>query len=208
MFRNIAFSSIAVLMLASCSGMVITLPATTPVIPPSPAPSIHSPTPPFASTATSSPTLSIITITPTSEFTQTASPTPTVTPPPPILALDILGCNTSEDILHGMGEVTNAYPLIQNKTGVTLTNVCATLSATDEGRVHPDKTVCVPSLSSGYQVILKLTVDTTLNKDTAIRVDVSSRQGYTAIPLTRPSCKDIGLPGEAPANVGLVQPIP
>ena len=207
MFRKIIFSSILVFVLASCSGVNINLPATTPLIPASPLPAIHSPTPPFAPTVTSSPTVLILTITDTPIFTATVTPTPSATPPPPTISLDILSCNTSEDILHGMGEVTNAYPLIQNKTGVTLTNVCATLSANDEGRVHPDKTNCVLSLSTGYQVILKLTVDTTVNKDTGIQVDVSSFQGYTAS-LTHPSCKDIGLPGVAPDNVGLVQPIP
>src|SRR5262245_49990434 len=46
-------------------------------------------------------------LTPTT-FTET--PSPTFTPiPVRSVQVDILGCNTSIDITHGMGEVTNAY---------------------------------------------------------------------------------------------------
>jgi hypothetical protein len=106
-----------------------------------------------------------------------------------------------------MGEVTNAYPVISNATGNNLTNVCATLSATDEDRLHPDKTVCVALLPSGYQVTLKLTVDTTTAQDTAIQVAVTTSQGLGSS-TTRPSCEAIGLPGWVPEMVGVLRPIP
>jgi hypothetical protein len=106
-----------------------------------------------------------------------------------------------------MGEVTNAYPVISNATGKNLTNMCATLSATDEARVHPDKTGCIASLPTGYQVTLKLTVDTATGQDTAIKVVVTTNEGLGAS-ATRPSCEEIGLPGWLPEMVGVLRPIP
>jgi hypothetical protein len=121
--------------------------------------------------------------------------------------MDILGCNTSLDILHQMGEVTNAYPVIRNLTSNNLTNVCATLSASDEARVHPDKTACVVALPAGYQVTLKLTVDTGSGQDTSIQIIVNTSEGLGAS-VSRPSCRDIGLPGWVPDIIGVVEPIP
>jgi hypothetical protein len=106
-----------------------------------------------------------------------------------------------------MGEVTNAYPVISNGTGNNLTNMCATLSAIDEARIHPDKTACVALLPTGYQVTLKLTVDTATGQDTAIQVVVTTNEGLGAT-TTRPSCADIGLPGWVPEMVGVLHPIP
>jgi hypothetical protein len=121
--------------------------------------------------------------------------------------LDILGCNTSLDIFHQMGEVTNAYPVIRNDTENGLTNLCATLSASDEARLHPDKTTCIASLPAGYQVTLKLTVDTGFRQDTSIQVDVNTTEGYTTS-ITRSSCRDIGMPGWVPDKAGIIEPIP
>jgi hypothetical protein len=121
--------------------------------------------------------------------------------------MDILGCNTSLDITHQMGEVTNAYPIIRNNTGKELTNVCATLTASDEARLHPDKTGCVASLPNGYQVLFKLTVDTGFKQDTSIRVDLTSKEGFT-LSLSCSSCRDIGLPGWVPDKIGIVEPTP
>jgi hypothetical protein len=106
-----------------------------------------------------------------------------------------------------LGEVTNAYPVISNATGKSLTNVCATLSATDEARVHPDKTACVVLLPTGYQVTLKLTVDTGTGEDTAIQVVVTTNEG-PGVTAIRPSCENIGLPGWLPEMVGVLRPIP
>ncbi len=106
-----------------------------------------------------------------------------------------------------MGEVTNAYPLIRNKTGNDLTNICATLSASDEGRLHPDKTSCIPSLPSHHQVALKLTVDTGFKQDTTIKVDVATNEGFNAS-ISRSSCREVGLPGWVPSKVGRIEPVP
>jgi hypothetical protein len=105
-----------------------------------------------------------------------------------------------------MGEVTNAYPVVRNFTGKNLTNVCATLSASDEARVHPDKTACIDILPTGYQVILKLTVDTGNGQDTAIQVVVRTTEGY-ATSIAHSSCLDIGLPVWLPDKVGVKEPI-
>jgi hypothetical protein len=120
--------------------------------------------------------------------------------------MDILGCNTSIDITHGMGEVTNAYVTVKNIGNVDLPNTCALLRAIDEGREHPDKEVCVPNLPVQNQVTLKLTVDSTYNKDTIIQVDASSN-GAILLRLDKQSCTDIGLFGGAPSDVGVVKPI-
>ena len=106
-----------------------------------------------------------------------------------------------------MGEVTNAYPVLLNTTGSNLTNVCATLSASDEARVHPDKTACVGLLPTGDQVVLKLTVDTGFEQDTSIRVVATSNEGFSAT-SNRPSCKDIGFPGWLPDKTNVIEPIP
>jgi hypothetical protein len=105
-----------------------------------------------------------------------------------------------------MGEVTNTYLLIRNNSRNDLTNVCATLTASDEARTHPDKTACAFSLPNGYQVTLKLTVDTDVEQDASIRVDVSSREGFTSS-LIRSSCLDVGLPDLGTIKIGVVEPI-
>ncbi len=162
----------------------------------------------FTSTPTIIPTVIFTsTFTPTTTLTSTFTSTPTNTPPPTSdLSLEILGCNTSLDILHQMGEVTNAYPIVRNFSDQNLTNVCATLSASDEARVHPDKTVCVVILPAGYQVTLKLTIDTGAGEDTAIQVVASTTEGLAAT-ASRSSCLDIGLPGWLPDKVGVIEPI-
>jgi hypothetical protein len=124
-----------------------------------------------------------------------------------VIELDILGCNTSLDILHQMGEVTNAFPIVRNSTKRNLINVCATLSASDEARVHPDKTFCLALLPAGDQTVMKLTVDTGFKQDTSIQVIVTASKGVTAT-ASRSSCLDIGLPGWVPDKVGKIEPIP
>ncbi len=145
---------------------------------------------------------------PTATLTETLTlaPSPVFTQAP-LLGLEILGCNTSLDITHGMGEVTNAYPLIRNRASTDLSNVCATLSASDEARRHPDKTACISILPAGDQGTLKLTVDTGFKQDTSITVDVTTDQGLTAS-VRQSSCRDLGLPGWVPAKVNVVEPIP
>jgi hypothetical protein len=106
-----------------------------------------------------------------------------------------------------MGKVTNAFPLIQNYGPADLSQVCATLSANEEGRPHPDKTKCVPSLPSGFQVVLKLTVDTSFGQEVNISVNITSLEKATAL-ASRIGCGGLALPGWSPEDVGIVQPIP
>jgi hypothetical protein len=158
-------------------------------------------------TETPSPALTSTPITPTETPTPTFTFTPTFTSTPlQSIAVDILGCNTSIDILHGMGEVTNAYVTVKNTGMVDLPNTCALLRALDEDREHPDKKVCVTNLPVQYQVTLKLTVDSAYKKDTMIQVDASSSD-VLLLRVDKPSCTDIGIFGGAPPDLGLVKPI-
>ncbi len=165
---------------------------------------IGTPLPPPPSTPRPSPTLSIVI--PTNTITiLTVSPNISITPsatfttfPPggsltPALEAEVIGCNTSFDITHGMREVTNAYVTISNTGGVEAPNLCATLSASDEAREHPDKSACIPSLPGRSLVRFKLTVDTGFKQDTSIAVEVTVN-GNVVATAQRESCQDIGLP--------------
>ena len=153
-------------------------------------------------------------VTPTSTETPSSTSTlvqisPSVTlPPAPIqsVAVDILGCNTSIDITHGMGEVTNAFVTVKNSGTADLPNTCALLRAIDEDREHPDKKVCLANLPLQNQVTLKLTVDSAYKQDTVIQVDVSSNEAIL-LRVDKPSCTDISVFGGAPSDVGVVKPI-
>lgn len=137
-----------------------------------------------------------------------ASPTPTFTQLPiQLVEVEILGCNTSLDILNGMGEVTNAYVTVKNTGTVDLPNTCALLRAIDEGREHPDKKVCVPNLPVRNQVTYKLTVDSTYKQDTIIQVDVTTNDAVL-LRLDKQSCRDISLFWGVPADAGVIKPIP
>jgi hypothetical protein len=195
--------------LVSCVGINLPSILNTPVVQFTQPPKIVSPTFPYLPSSTPaifSPTF-IFSASPTFTASFTDSASPTVTAVVPILEMDVLGCNTSLDVTHGMGEVTNAFPIIRNRTGQTLTGLCGTLSATDEDRLHPDKTACIDLLPPSDQVVLKLTVDTGFKQDTSIEIDVTSNEGFTA-QVVRPSCTNIGLPGWVPLKVGVVEPIP
>ncbi|MBL8062715.1 MAG: hypothetical protein JNK32_06830 [Anaerolineales bacterium] len=183
---------------------------------PTSTPNIISPTPLIIqpSLLTITPNITtIVQITPTQ--TTLPPPTPTITPVLPTqtftqpiiqsVAVEILGCNTSLDILNGMGEVTNAFVTVKNTGTVDLPNTCALLRAIDEGREHPDKTVCVDNLPLQNQVTLKLTVDSTYQADTIIQVDVTTND-VILLRVDRQSCRDISLFGGAPADVGVIKP--
>lgn len=156
---------------------------------------IFSPTP----TATETPTLTITSAPNIPSDTPTTAPIQSVT-------VDILGCNTSIDITHGMGEVTNAYVTVKNTGTVDLPNTCSLLRALDEDREHPDKKVCVASLPAQYQVTLKLTVDSAYKQDTVIQVDTTAND-VLLLRVDRPSCTDIGLFGGTPSDIGVIKPI-
>lgn len=180
---------------------IILLPPTFPTIvteSPTPDVIINTPiTPTLANTETPSLTFTLAPITPSD--TATFAPLQSV-------AVDILGCNTSIDITHGLGEVTNAYVTVKNTGTVDLPNTCSLLRAIDEGREHPDKKVCVANLPVRNQVTFKLTVDSAYKQDTVIQVDTSSNEAIL-LRLDRPSCTDIGLFGGAPSDIGVIKPI-
>ena len=204
------------LLLTSCNGWFFqpSNPPPTPFLPATNTPSIVSPTPrvigasatPAMATATTAPSNTpfvVITNTPLVVFTDT--PSATVTIPSPSISVDVLGCNTSIDVTHGMGEVTNAFVILKNTGNVELTNLRATLFALDEGREHPDKTIEITSIPVAYQVSIKLTVDSTYRQETPIQVEVSSTQG-TFPRAGEASCRDIGL--FAPNPDELTTPVP
>ena len=206
------------LLTASCNGWVIDrgpFNPPTPFLPPSNTPSIVTATsvviaPSLTATPQSLPTSTNISfITATTAPTLIPSDTPvsitTVTPSGPAVSVETLGCNTSIDVSHGMGEVTNAFVVLRNTGGVELTNLRATLNALDEGREHPDKTVEVPSLLPGYKVTLKMTVDSTYREDTPIQVEVSADGGLFQR-VGAESCQDIGLFAPNPGD--LTTPMP
>lgn len=127
-------------------------------------------------------------------FTATLSHTPTITPSPtdtpipmPKLVLMIVTCDTGVDVFHGMGEVTNAYATLQNVGNLDATNVNVVLQASDENREHPDKQYLIQVLPPGYQITIKLTVDTQDGLASSIQVDASTNEGVSAS-ATKQSC--------------------
>jgi hypothetical protein len=171
------------------------------------------PPPAFENTVTSNVTI-VSPITPVN--TDTPHPTFTFVPAQPTetitqaivqsVDVEILGCNTSIDILRGMGEVTNAFVKIKNTGTLDLPNMCGVLRAIDEGKEHPDKKVCITNLPVQNQITLKLTVDSTYRQDTIIQVDVTSND-LILLRVDKQSCRDISLFGGAPSNVGVIEPI-
>jgi hypothetical protein len=192
---------LAMLLLASCNGWVIQ-PGNppTPFLPPTQTPSIFTATPAVIGVASPTPQIATSTAIPfiTATFVPTLIPseTPAIAqtsgPSGTSISVEVLGCNTSIDVTHGMGEVTNAFVVLRNTGGVELTNLRVTLNALDEGREHPDKTVEVASLLVGYQVNLKLTVDSTYKSETPIQIEVSGDAGLFQR-VGADSCKDIGI---------------
>jgi hypothetical protein len=203
----------------SCSGWIIqpgNLP--TPFLPATNTPSVFTATPVVVAPS-ATPTVQIPTATAIPFITATTAPTlipsetpitintnaPTTAPTGPAVSVEILGCDTSIDVTHGMGEVTNAYVVVRNTGGVELTNLNTTLHALDEGREHPDKTVEVAALLPDYKVILKLTVDSTYQEETPIQVEVTAGGGLFQR-VGAESCRDIGLFAPNPSD--LTTPMP
>ena len=221
--KKIIPTFIIILLLSSCNGWIINpLPNNppTPFLPFTPTPSIHTQTPVIIGVTSASSTPVVLTSTPPNTntpfptftaslpaaFTATVQATATNNPiGTPSILVKVLGCNTSIDVTHGMGEVTNAYVTLTNTGTVELTNLKVTLYALDEGREHPDKTVELTSLPIAYQVTIKLTVDSTYKQETPIQVEVATDQG--GFPREGlPSCTDLGI--FAPKPDGLNTPVP
>lgn len=206
------------LLSASCNGWVIRpgpFNPPTPFLPPTNTASVVTATPvviaasPTATLQNLPTSTSISFITATTVPTLIPSNTPgsiqTTAPSGPAISVEILGCNTSIDVTHGLGEVTNAFVILKNIGGVDLTNVTATLRALDEGEEHPDKTVEVPLLLTGYQVTLKMTVDSTYQEATPIQVEITGDSGLFQR-VGAESCKDLGLFAPNPGD--LTTPVP
>ena len=216
--KKITLLILSAIVLASCNGWAVQpLPQPTPFLPPTRTPSIYSPTP-VTIGGSPTPAVSTATVTPTFLPTSTNQPPPTFTEIPvntftptpftnaPALRIVILGCNTSIDITHGMGEVTNAYVTLQNIGNVPLTNLTAVLYALDEGREHPDKIQEVASIPLGYEITLKMTVDSTYKAESPIQVEVTSDQGLFPRGGVG-SCRDLGLLAPEPGGLNTLVPL-
>ena len=212
--KRIVPTILLAILLTSCNGWVIQpFPGNppTPFLPLTPTPSIFTATPVVigVTSASATPNIPTATTAPTNTFipASTNTSTLTLTNPPvgPAVSVDVLGCNTSIDVTHGMGEVTNAFVTLKNTGGVALTNMRMTLFALDEGREHPDKTIDITSLLVGYEVTLKLTVDSTYQQETPIQIEVIGDNGLFQR-VGSASCRDIGL--LAPNPNGLYTPVP
>ena len=212
--KKIVPAILTAVLITSCNGWVIQpFPGNppTPFLPLTPTPSIFTPTPVVIGVASATPNISIATNTFTPLPTNTPfifiSDTPSLTnlPNGPSISVEVLGCNTSIDVTHGMGEVTNAFITLKNTGSVQLTNLQATLFALDEGREHPDKTIEITSIPVAFQVTIKLTVDSTYQQETPIQIEVSGDGGLFQR-VGSASCEDIGL--LAPNPNGLYTPVP
>jgi hypothetical protein len=212
------FTILLLLLTTSCNGWVIQpgpFNPPTPFLPPTNTPSIVTATPVVIAASPTSTIQILPTATSISFITATSVPTlipsntpdtiQTTVPSGPAVAVEILGCNTSIDVTHGLGEVTNAFVVLRNTGGVDLINMTATLRALDEGEEHPDKTVEVSSLLTGYQVTLKMTVDSTYQEETPIQVEVKADGGLFQR-VGAESCKDIGFFAPEPGD--LTTPVP
>lgn len=209
----------AVFLLTSCNGWFFQpspYNPPTPFLPPTNTPSIVSPTPVVIGVNTPTPVVAtsaaatntpffVHTNTPFAPPTDIPSATTTVLVPVSSVSVEVLGCNTSIDILHGMGEVTNAFVTLKNSGNVELRNLKATLLALDEGREHPDKTIELVYLPVGHQVTIKLTVDSTYRSETPIQIEVVADGGLFQRAGAE-SCRDIGL--FAPNPISLNTPVP
>ena len=212
MIKSLIYGCILAFLLAGCDIFKVApqpFPVWTPI--PTRTPGVVTATPLIlVPTMTASPAAAQ-TATPVPQVTDTLTPESTATArltpaPANAIQVEILGCNTGIDLAHGMGEVTNAYVTLRNVGTQDLPNTCALLRAADEGREHPDKTKCVEDLPSGYQVTLKLTVDSAYRQDTVIQVDASSDSNLL-MRVDKPSCTDLDIVGRIPGDIGVIKPI-
>jgi predicted small secreted protein len=203
---------LSALLLTSCNGWFFQPSGynpPTPFLPPTRTPSIVTPTAGIVGANSPTPILATLTVgasTPAVVNTDTPIILPTDILSPtaraPLLAVGVtvLGCNTSIDVTHGMGEVTNAFVTLTNTGNMDLTNLKATLFALDEGRDHPDKTVEIALLPVAQEVTIKLTVDSTYQAQTPIQVEVSADGGLFQR-VGQDSCLDIGIFAPNPGSL-------
>ena len=116
--------------LSACNGWTIQpLPNNppTPFLPPTLTPSIFTATPvvigptatPNASTPTPMATATTLATNTNSPPSDTPAITSTNAPTQPSISVEVLGCNTSIDVTHGMGEVTNAFVVLKTQVRST-----------------------------------------------------------------------------------------
>ncbi|MEO8354803.1 MAG: membrane lipoprotein lipid attachment site-containing protein [Chloroflexota bacterium] len=212
---------LAMFVLTSCNGWFFQpspYNPPTPFLPPTKTPSIVTPTPVVVGANSATPSVAtaipVITNTPFAFITNTPIVIPTDTPSitatvavgAPAVSVVVLGCNTSIDVTHGMGEVTNAFITLRNSGNAQLTNIRATLFALDEGREHPDKTVEVTSIPVGQEATLKLTVDSTYREETPVQIEVTGDGGLFQR-VGADSCREIGLFAPDPASLNTPVPV-
>jgi hypothetical protein len=126
---------------------------------------------------------------PTRTATPSLTPLPSVTPTPlPEINVLIAACDTGIDLFNRLGEVTNAYVQVQNVGAVDAQAVQVTLEGSDEEKGHPDKSYRLEHLPAGYEIALKMTVDTKNGEDTSIRVTVTSEEGVSSFAI-KDSCR-------------------
>ncbi|HPH95172.1 MAG TPA: hypothetical protein PKW33_03330 [Anaerolineaceae bacterium] len=159
--------------------ILILLPACAEKTGPTPRPTIYVSNMPTASAA-------LPTLTPIPTRTP-IPPTPTPLPRPKFNIL-IRSCDTGVDIFSQLGEVTNAYVTVQNVGNAEAADVVVTLLANDEDKAHPDKSYTIQYLPVGYQMTLKLTVDTQNGVDTRITAEV--RAGDLTETAEKASCPE------------------
>jgi len=218
--KKFLFGALILFLLTSCNGWFFQSSGynpPTPFLHATRTPSILTATPGAANPASPTPVLAsptfsvntpevVFTATPFAPPADTPTLEPTVLVPGPSVGVEILGCNTSIDITHGMGEVTNAFVTLTNTGNVELTNLKATLFALDEGRAHPDKTAEIALLPVAQKVTIKLTVDSTYKTDTPIQIEVSAEGGLFQR-TGEASCKDIGVFAPDPASLNTPVPV-
>ena len=219
--KRLVFGTLIAFLLTSCNGWFFQpspYNPPTPFLPPTRTPSIVTATPSVAGPASATPDVAtstvmidtpavVLTNTPFAPITDTplATVSDTASVPAPGVSVEVLGCNTSIDLLHGMGEVTNAFIILTNTGNTDLTNITATLFALDEGREHPDKTVEIPFLPVAQKVTTKLTVDRTYQAETPIQIEVSAEGGLFQR-VGQESCRDIGVLAPSPGSLNT--PVP
>lgn len=102
---------------------------------------------------------------------------PQPTAPKPIIAMNIIGCDTGFDVSHGLGEITNVFAEVSNSGDADAANINLVASATDEGGEHPNKRATIPTLPAGQKTVVKLTLDTTYQTYGTITVIGTSSSG-------------------------------
>ena len=124
------------------------------------------------------------------------------------LAILVRACDTGIDLVHGLGEVTNAYVTLQNRGASALTDLLVSLTAPDEDREHPNKTARVEALPSGFEISLKLTVDTRTGNIAGVQINAGASGGVQKT-VQEESCRKL-VTGSKLVNsleLGKVRPI-